>query len=85
MPAGSERGRAVLEPDAPDRRGGPQPEEPLARRRHDGHLHREQVPVNVADPDPGSGMEKNPDLESGMDIPDHISESIETIFWVKIT
>ncbi len=29
---------------------------------------------SVADPDPGSGMF----------IPDHISESIETIFWVKI-
>ncbi len=45
----------MLEPDAPDRRGRPQPEEPLARRRHDGHLHREQVPDNVADLDPGSG------------------------------
>jgi hypothetical protein len=28
------------------------------------------------DPDPGSG--------SRMHIPDHISESLETIFWVKI-
>jgi hypothetical protein len=28
------------------------------------------------DPDPGSG--------SGLSIPDHISESLETIFWVKI-
>jgi hypothetical protein len=28
------------------------------------------------DPDPGSG--------SGTNIPDHISESIKTIFWVKI-
>jgi hypothetical protein len=31
----------------------------------------------VADPDPGS--------ESGMNIPDHISDSLETIFWVKNT
>jgi hypothetical protein len=28
------------------------------------------------DPDPGSG--------SGMKIPDHISESLKTIFWVKM-
>jgi hypothetical protein len=41
--------------------------------------------------DPRSGIRhpgwvKNPDPEpvSGMSIPDHISESLETIFWVKI-
>jgi hypothetical protein len=36
--------------------------------------------------DPGSGMEKNPnpDLVSGMNIPDNFSESLETVFWVKI-
>jgi hypothetical protein len=32
-------------------------------------------------------MSKNPDSDpgsgSGMNIPDHISESLETIFWVK--
>jgi hypothetical protein len=51
---------------------------------------------SVADPDPGSGailthgsgMAKNQDLDpesgSGLNIPDHISESLETIFWVKI-
>jgi hypothetical protein len=33
-------------------------------------------------PDPGWG--KNPDLGSGINIPDHISESLETIIWVKI-
>jgi hypothetical protein len=32
--------------------------------------------VKNQDPDPGSG--------SGMNNPDHITESLETIFWVKI-
>jgi hypothetical protein len=32
--------------------------------------------VNNQDPDPGSG--------SRLNIPDHFSESLETIFWVKI-
>jgi hypothetical protein len=27
---------------------------------------------------------QDPDPESGMNIPDHISESFETIFWVKV-
>ncbi len=31
------------------------------------------------------GWGKNPDLGSGMNIPDHFSESSETIFWVKNT
>jgi hypothetical protein len=35
--------------------------------------------------DPGCGMGKNPDPGSGMNIPDQISESLETIFWVKNT
>jgi hypothetical protein len=48
--------------------------------------------TSVEDPNPGSGAfltfgsgirnGKNPD--SGMNISDHISESLETIFWVKI-
>jgi hypothetical protein len=40
---------------------------------------------------PGSGKVKNQDPDpddkksrSGMTIPDHISESLETIFWVKL-
>jgi hypothetical protein len=34
--------------------------------------------------DPGSGMgKKNQDPESGMNNPDHISESLETIFGLK--
>jgi hypothetical protein len=45
----------------------------------------------VAVPDPGSGaflspgyeMGKNQDSGSGMNIPDYISESFETIFWLK--
>jgi hypothetical protein len=51
---------------------------------------------SVADPDPGSGAfflsrdpgrVKNQDKGSGsgMNIPDHISESLATIFWVKNT
>ena len=47
---------------------------------------------SVADPDPGSGtfltpgsgMGKNPWSGSGLNNPDHISESLETFFWVKI-
>ncbi len=34
--------------------------------------------------DPGSGMGKKSRSGSGMNIPDHISESLETIFWLKI-
>jgi hypothetical protein len=52
-----------------------------------------QVISNVADPDPGSGHLLTPGSEmgkksrsgSGMNIPDHISESLGTIFWVKNT
>jgi hypothetical protein len=32
---------------------------------------------------PGSGMGKKSRSESGMNIPYHISKSIETIFWLK--
>jgi hypothetical protein len=35
-------------------------------------------------PDPGSKMEKNPDPGSEINISDHISESLVSIFWVKI-
>ncbi len=46
----------------------------------------------VADPDlgssafyaPGSGMGKKSGSGSGINNPDHISESLETIFWTKI-
>jgi hypothetical protein len=39
------------------------------------------------DPGSGSGMGKNPDPESGygMNTPDHFSESVEKVFWVKNT
>jgi hypothetical protein len=53
--------------------------------------------ISVANPDPGfgafltpgSGMGKetqdpDPETVSGMNNPDHISESLEPIFWVKI-
>jgi hypothetical protein len=50
------------------------------------------VTGSVADPDPefvafltpGFGMGKKSRSGSGMNIPDHISESLETIFWLKI-
>jgi hypothetical protein len=35
-------------------------------------------------PDPGSGISKISGSGSGMNNPDHIFESIKTIFWVKI-
>jgi hypothetical protein len=35
--------------------------------------------------DPGSGIGKKPRSGSGMNIPDHISESLEIIFWFKKT
>jgi hypothetical protein len=46
--------------------------------------------ISVADPDQGScasftsgsGTSKK---STGMNIPDHISESLETIFWLKNT
>ncbi len=40
----------------------------------------------VADPDPGWVKNQDPDTgsRSGMNIPDHISESLETIFGLKI-
>jgi hypothetical protein len=49
--------------------------------------------ISVADPDqgsgafltPGSGMGKKSGAGSGMNNPDHISESLETIFWGKNT
>jgi hypothetical protein len=48
--------------------------------------------TSVADPgsgaffplDPGSGIGKKPRSGSVMNIPYHISERLETIFWVKI-
>jgi hypothetical protein len=47
---------------------------------------------SVADPDlrsdafltRGSGMGKKSGSGSGMNIPDHISQSLEKIFWVKV-
>jgi hypothetical protein len=48
--------------------------------------------ISVADPDPGSGafltpgsgMGKKSGSGSGMNNPDHISENLHTVFWVKI-
>jgi hypothetical protein len=46
--------------------------------------------LSVADPGyrafltPGSGMDKKSRSGSGKNIPDHISESLEIIFWFKI-
>ncbi len=41
-------------------------------------------PVPFWSLDPGSGMGKKLRSSSRMNIPDHISESLETSFWVKI-
>ncbi len=51
--------------------------------------HERAILYGVADPepvpfwplDPGSGMGKKSGSGSGMNNPDHISESLETIFW----
>ncbi len=48
--------------------------------------------ISTADPDAGSivlishgsGMEKNQDTRSGINLSDHISESLVTRFWLKI-
>jgi hypothetical protein len=39
---------------------------------------------SIEDPDPGSGMGKKSGSGSGINNPNHISESLETISWVKI-
>jgi hypothetical protein len=39
-------------------------------------------PINLT---PGSGKEKNSDLGSGINIHDHISESLVSTFWLKNT
>jgi hypothetical protein len=46
----------------------------------------EDPTISVADTDPGSGDFLNPGSRSGsgMNIPDHISESLETIFGLKL-
>jgi hypothetical protein len=43
--------------------------------------------LRIRDPvlDPGWVKNQDPGSGSGMNIPDHISESLETIFWVKNT
>jgi hypothetical protein len=41
------------------------------------------VANDVVDLDKGSGMDKKSRSGSGMNIPDHSSESLDTIFWVK--
>jgi hypothetical protein len=43
-----------------------------------------KLTTSVADPDPWSGAFVTPGSGSGMNSPDHISESLETIFGVKI-
>jgi hypothetical protein len=58
----------------------------------------DKLPASVADPDPGSDAFLTPGSwiqdqrwvkksksGSGMNIPDHVSESLETNFWVKNT
>jgi hypothetical protein len=65
----------------------------IAREKiSDSVKHSPRHGGSVLDPDPGSGsflipgsgMGKKSKSVSGMNIPDQISESLETIFWVKI-
>ncbi len=61
-----------------------------ARSRHEMFSLSRNVGPSVSDPGscafltPGSGMGKKSESGSGMNNPNHISESLETIFWVKI-
>jgi hypothetical protein len=54
------------------------------------HIRTVWYSVTAPDPgagawlNPGSGMGKKSRSGSGMNIPEHIIERIETIFWVKI-
>ncbi len=81
---------AGLIPDEADAPGvGGQLSGSLRRHRVRRVEHRASQQQNVhknffAEPDLGSGMEKNLDseCESGMNIPDYFSESLETIFLV---
>jgi hypothetical protein len=50
-----------------------------------GKPFQSAIRSSVVDPDPGFGMEKNPDRGSGMNIPDHFSESLETVLRAKNT
>ncbi len=40
--------------------------------------------ASIRDPESGMGKNQVPGSGSGINIPDHNSESLETIFWVKI-
>jgi hypothetical protein len=60
----------------------------------DGNKNLNKKTIATPDPEsgafltPGSGnrdIKKIPDPGSGMNIPQHFSESIETVFWVKNT
>jgi hypothetical protein len=59
---------------------------------HDLVIHISSLVGSVADPvpfwprDPGwvENLDLDPGSESGMNIPDHINESLEAIVWVKI-
>ncbi len=47
-------------------------------------LVKSEVLCTVADPDPGSGAFETPESGSGMNIQDHITESLEQCFGLKI-
>jgi hypothetical protein len=67
-------------------------EEVFIESRAACHFVKLHQPCSVADPGsgaflfltPGSGMGKKSRSRSGMNTLEHISESLETIFWVKI-
>jgi hypothetical protein len=55
----------------------------------EGISHAAVLWIRIQDPvpflPPGSGMGKKSRSGSGMNVPDHISESLETNFWIKNT
>jgi hypothetical protein len=58
----------------------------LQSRRLNLKEHIGTISSSVVDPDPGSGNFLTPGSGMGKKstIPDHISECLETVFWVKI-
>jgi hypothetical protein len=46
---------------------------------------RDPVPFRPLDPGWVKNQDPNPGSGFGMDIPDHTSENLETMFWVKKT
>jgi hypothetical protein len=59
--------------------------DPGIRIRNTDYFYKIVSNFGVKDPDLGSGMGKKSGSESGMNITNHFSESLETVFRVKNT